>query len=128
MTRSETQANDSLVFKSGSTLVAEPGADMLGLVASATLPASGAGYRLARGESALGGTNPTAIATGLTTVVAIVCTLSGSAAPGVGTSTLTYALSGGSVDVYAWKPTSSSNPTLTASTGTETFSWIAIGI
>jgi hypothetical protein len=31
------------------------------------------------------------------------------------------------LNVYAWKPTSGSDPTLVASTGTETFDWIAIG-
>jgi len=67
------------------------------------------------------------VATGLTTVVAFVATLKGTAAPGVGTSVLTYDISGATVNVYAWKPTSSSNPTLIASTGTESFGWIAIG-
>lgn len=87
-----------------------------------------AGYRIARGVGTLDGANPTAIATGLTTVVAFVATLIGTAAPGVGTSVLTHgAPVAGAVNVYAWKPTSNADPTLVASTGTEQFSWIAVG-
>ena len=85
------------------------------------------GYKIARGETALDGSNPTPVATGLTTVVAFVATLKGTAAPGVSTSVLTYDISGATVNVYAWKPTSTSVPTLVASTGTESFGWIAIG-
>jgi hypothetical protein len=33
----------------------------------------------------------------------------------------------GTLNVYAWKNTSGTDPTLVASTGTETFDWIAIG-
>jgi hypothetical protein len=85
------------------------------------------GYKIARGETALDGSNPTPVATGLTTVVAFVATLKGTAAPGVSTSVLTYDISGATVNVYAWKPTSTSVPTLVASTGTESFGWIAVG-
>lgn len=85
------------------------------------------GYKIARGEGTLDGSNPTPIATGLTTIVAFVATLKGTAAPGVGTSTLTADISGVTGNVYAWKPTSSANPTLIASTGTENFYWIAVG-
>lgn len=87
------------------------------------------GYKIARGETALDGGNPTPVATGLTTVIAFVATLKGTAAPGVGTSVLTANIAGaaGNVDVYAWKPTSNSDPTLVASTGTESFYWTAIG-
>ena len=85
------------------------------------------GYKIARGETALDGSNPTPVATGLTTVVAFVATLKGTATPGVSTSVLTYDISGATVNVYAWKPTSTSVPTLIASTGTESFGWIAIG-
>lgn len=85
------------------------------------------GYKLYRGETALDGSNPTPVATGLTTVVAASVSLSGTAAPGLGTSLLTYAISGATVNVYAWKVTSAIDATLIASTGTETFSLIAIG-
>ncbi len=86
-----------------------------------------AGYKVARVEMALDGSNPTAWATGLTSVVAVCLTLKGTAAPGVGTTVLTYDISVATVNVYAWKPTATDNCTLIASTGTETFSGIAIG-
>lgn len=86
-----------------------------------------AGYKVARGETALDGSNPTPVATGLTTVVAFVATLKGTAAPGDNTSVLTADISGATVNVYAWKNTSGTDPTLVASTGTESFYWEAIG-
>lgn len=86
-----------------------------------------AGYKVARVEMALDGSNPTAWATGLTTVVAACVSLAGAVAPGLGTSVLTYAISGATVNVYAWKPTGAGDTTLIASTGTETFSGIAVG-
>ena len=78
------------------------------------------------GVGTLDGTNPTAIATGLTTVTSFVATLKGSAAPGDSTMVLTATVSGGTASVYAWK-TDGSDPTLIASAGTEEFFWIAVG-
>ena len=89
-----------------------------------------AGYKIARGETALDGSNPTPVATGLTTVVSFTATLKGTAAPGDSTSVLTADISGPTVNVYAWKHTTggaAGNPTLIASTGTETFYWTAVG-
>ncbi len=89
-----------------------------------------AGYVVARGgAAALDGSNPTPVTTGLTTIVSAVAQLRGTAAPGDNTSVLTTDFSGsdGTLNVYAWKNTSGSDPTLVASTGTETFDWIAIG-
>ncbi len=80
-----------------------------------------------RGEQALDGSNPTSITTGLTLIKSAVVALKGTSAPGVGTSILTYTYSEGTLSVYAWKVTSNSNPTLVASTGTETFSWMVEG-
>jgi hypothetical protein len=85
------------------------------------------GYKIARGETALDGSNPTPVATGLTTVIAFVATLKGTAAPGDNTSVLTADISGTTVNVYAWKNTSGTDPTLVASTGTEVFYWLALG-
>lgn len=86
-----------------------------------------AGYKVARGETALDGGNPTAIATGLTTVVAFALALKGTAAPGLGTCLVTYDISGATVNLYAWKPTGAGDCTLIASTGTETVGWVALG-
>jgi hypothetical protein len=101
------------------------------LAAAVAAPIAGvaASYKVARGETALDGTNPTPVATGLATVIGFTATLKGTAAPGVGTSVLTANIAGaaGNVDVYAWKPTSNADPTLIASTGTESFYWTAVG-
>lgn len=92
-------------------------------------PVSGkaAGLVVKGNRQALGGSNPTAVATGMTSISSAVVTLEGSSAPGVGTTTLTCVISGSTLNVYAWKPTSSSNPTLIASTGTENFDWFVTG-
>ena len=96
--------------------------------ALATAPAGvAAGYVVARGTIALDGSNPTAIATGLTTVTGFSATLQGASAPGVGTSVLTHTITDGTVSVYAWKVTATGDATLIASAGTETISWVAVG-
>lgn|SRR5574341_363024 len=91
-----------------------------------------AGYKIARSAApvALDGSNPTSVAHGLTTCVAAFAQLVGSAAPGDSTSILTAVINGANIDVYAWKHTTggaAGNPTLIASTGTETFNWFAVG-
>lgn len=87
------------------------------------------GYKIARSASpvALGGSNPTTVASGLTTIVAAGVCLSGTAAPGLSTSTLSVAINTTNLDIYAWKPTAQGDTTLVASTGTESFHWWAIG-
>ncbi len=110
---------------SGGTLKVA-GTDVTAAVAAGVAGAA-AGYKVARGETALDGSNPTPVATGLTTVVAFVATLKKTTAPGVGTSVLTADISGATANVYAWKVTSNTDPTLIASTGTESFYWVAVG-
>ena len=87
------------------------------------------GYKIARSAApvSLDGTNPTSFAHGLTTCLAVFVQLVGSGAPGVGTSVLTAVINAANIDVYAWKVTSNADPTLIASTGTETFNWFAVG-
>lgn len=85
------------------------------------------GTRAVGGVTALDGSNPTPIVTGLTTVNGFSATIEGSSAPGDNTSVLTYTISGGTVSVYAWKNTSGTDPTLVASTGTENIAWVAVG-
>ncbi len=90
----------------------------------------GAAYVVARGSTALDGSNPTPVTTGLSTVVSATISLRGSAAPGVGTSVLTQANTNwatGALAVYGWKVTATGDCTLVASTGTETFDWVAVG-
>lgn len=119
----------SLDIESGGALKIAGTDKTSALAAAVAAPAAGAaaGYRIARGEAALDGSNPTSIAHGLTTVIAFVATLKGTAAPGLGTSVLTANINGANVDVYAWKPTGAGDTTLVASTGTESFYWVAIG-
>ena len=83
--------------------------------------------RIVGGETTLDGSNPTAVSTGLSTITGVTLTISNGSAPGVGTSVLTYTVSGGTLSIFAFKPTSSSNPTLVASTGTETVSYTVVG-
>lgn len=87
------------------------------------------GYKIARSAApvALDGSNPTSVAHGLTTCVAAFACLSGTAAPGSGTSCLSVAINGANLDVYAWMPTGAALTALIASTGTESFHWIAVG-
>jgi hypothetical protein len=124
---------DKLTVESGGQLEVKAGGVLTigGVDQAAALATSvagvAAGYKVARGETALDGGNPTPVAHGLTTCIAFVATLKGTSAPGVGTSVLTANINGAAVDVYAWKPTSNSDPTLIASTGTESFYWVAIG-
>lgn len=79
------------------------------------------------GTATLDGSNPTSVPHGLNTCTAGFVQLIGSAAPGTGTTLLTLTHSGSNLNVYAWKPTSNTDPTLVASAGTETFYWMAIG-
>lgn len=97
--------------------------------AAVTAPVAGvaAGYKVARGETALDGTNPTAAATGLTTIAACTAALKSASAPGVGTSAVTYDTSGATLNLYGWKVTAAGDATLIASTGTETVGWICAG-
>lgn len=83
--------------------------------------------KIVAGEIALDGSNPTPIASGLTTVTSVALTLKGSSAPGDSTEVVTYDVSGGTVNVYGWKNTGGTDPTLVASTGTETVGYVIIG-
>jgi hypothetical protein len=86
-------------------------------------------YKISRSAApvALDGSNPTSVAHGLTTCEAAFAQLVGSAAPGDSTMLLTAVINGANIDVYAWKHTDGTDPTLVASTGTETFNWFAVG-
>jgi hypothetical protein len=91
---------------------------------------SNATYKIARGEATLDGSNPTTAATGLTTIVSASVTLKTATAPGDDPSWLTcnYTGSDGNLDIYAWKNTGGTDPTLVASTNsTAVVSWIAVG-
>ncbi len=82
---------------------------------------------MASGTIALDGSNPTPIVTGLASIDGSSVTLQGSSAPGLGTSVVTHTISGGTINVHAWKVTGAGDATLIASTGTETVAWTAKG-
>ena len=89
--------------------------------------------RMLWGTVTLDGANPTpiALANYLSAVDAAVVSMEGSVAPGDDPTSVTSAVSGTTVNVYAWKHTTggaAGNPTLVASTGTETFNWIVCGV
>lgn len=91
-----------------------------------------AGYKIARGEVTLDGSNPTPIVTGLATVVACTVCDKRTTAPGLDPHhfTVDYAggVAAGTVNLYAWKPTGAADVTLIASTDADdVISWIAIG-
>ena len=79
------------------------------------------------GEVALDGSNPTPVVTPFKTITGAVVALKGTAAPGVGTSILTWDSSGGTLNIYAWKVTGTTDATLIASTGTETVGYVVTG-
>ncbi len=87
-------------------------------------------YKIARGTATLDGSNPTTVATGLNTIVAACVSLKASSTPGDDPSWVSHNYSGsdGNLDIYAYKNTGGTDPTLVASTNsTATFDWIAIG-
>lgn len=88
----------------------------------AQTPSTG-GMRMARGSTALDGSNPTPVTTGLSTIVAAVATLKRATALNTGTAfvTVDYSGSDGTLNLYGWVAAG------TASTGTENVDWIAFG-
>lgn len=86
-----------------------------------------AGYKIARGETALDGSNPTPVASGLASIVACNLTIKTTSAPGLSTSVVTYDTSTSTLNMYGWKPTGAGDTTLIASAGTDTIGWICVG-
>lgn len=118
-----------LVSPSASELAAINGLTKTATELNAVVIGAAGGYKIARSATpvALDGTNPTTVAHGLTTCVAAFAQLSGTSAPGAGTSALSVAISGANLNIYAWKPTGAALTDLIASDGTESFHWFAIG-
>lgn len=80
------------------------------------------------GTGTLDGGNPTPVTHRLAQVLGAHVQHISSAAPGLDPTYLTAAISSNTLNVYAWKPTSSSDPTLIASTNSAvTFFWFAWG-
>ena len=87
--------------------------------------------RMESGTIALDASNPTVVTTTMSKITACGAELQGSAAPGLGTSIVTSVKANvdeaSTVSIYAWKPTTSDDVTVIASTGTETVDWWATG-
>lgn len=86
--------------------------------------------RVLGGTVQLDGGNPTpiALANYLREVKGAVVSMEGSGAPGDDPSMLSSAISGTTVNVYAWKNTGGTDPTLVASTdNTRLVNWLAWG-
>ncbi len=88
---------------------------------------AGVSTAIASGETALDGSNPTPVTTGLTSIAACTLTIKASSIT-TGTSVVSYQRTGGTLNMYGWKPTTTSTTTLTASTGTDTIGWICTGV
>lgn len=87
------------------------------------------GKKIVGGQQALDGSNPTTVATGLTTAEACTASIQLTTAPGTGTSVITVSAgAGSSLNLYAWKVTAAGDATLIASTGTESINWICTGV
>lgn len=90
------------------------------------IQATAAGMSIARGSQAI--TGSANIVTGLATVVAVIACLRTD--PAIGTAAHVSAAphaTPGTITVKTWKPTSTTDTTLIAGTGTPTVDWVAIG-
>jgi hypothetical protein len=83
--------------------------------------------RMACGTVTLDGSNPTSVTTGLNAISCALVTLNSAVAPGDATSVVTATWSGGTLNIYAWKNTGGTDPTMVASTDTEVVGWVAFG-
>lgn len=88
------------------------------------------GFAIAQGTLTLDGSNPSSATTGLVSITACTVAHKSSAAPADDPDYLTTATNAtaGQLDVYAWKNTGGTDPTLLASTDAVTkVDWICIG-
>lgn len=85
------------------------------------------GKKLACGTVTLDGSNPTAVVTGLSAIDSATVTPVGATTPGDDPVHFTIAVSGGTLNIYAWGH-DGTDPTLVASTDSSTvLHWMAVG-
>ena len=112
---------------------AEPTADRTYTFADTTgniaLAGSAATAGVRAGTTALDGSNPTSVTTGLSVLAACNVHQDTSAAPALGPISFTVLRTAvaGRLDIYAWKATSASDPTLVASTSSDTVDYVCFG-
>jgi len=123
-----TQGGAAWTAGSGCTLTVASGGT-LAIASGGAFTINGSSVLIARGSTALDGSNPTYITTGLTTISACTVMKRGSAAPTdlVSTVLITHGGATGQLILYAWRHTSASVTTYTASTATELVDWICGG-
>ena len=104
----------------------EPTADQTRFVVGGNA-ATVAGVRA--GTTALDGSNPTSVTTGLSVLAGCDVMRDTSVAPGIVAVSFTVIRTAvaGRLDIYAWNATSSSDPTLVASTAEDTVNYICFG-
>lgn len=68
-----------------------------------------------------------AFTTPFKTILAVTATILNASAPGDATEAVTYSVSGNVVTIRGWRNTSGTDPTLVATTGTETVSVVVFG-
>lgn len=91
---------------------------------------NGVPCQIARGEVTLDGSNPTVVATGLNTITGASAVFKTATALGDDPNALSVDYTGtdGTLNIYAWKNTSGTDPTQVASTNSSVVvSWIAVG-
>ncbi len=109
-------SGDVAIINTGATSIAS------GITTAALTSGVAAGYKIARGITALDGSNPTSVVTGLTTVLGFSTCLNNTAGVNTGTAFVTYGtISAGTVPIYGWVAAG------TASSGTENVAWVAVG-
>jgi hypothetical protein len=79
------------------------------------------------GTIALDGSNPTSVVTGLSTITSATVSRNDASAPGADPTALSWAATGGTLNIYAWKITAADNGALIASTNTDVVSYIVTG-
>lgn len=101
-------------------------ANATGTVVLAAAATSGA---VEAGLTNLDQSNPTSVTTNLSVLAGCTVQQHDSVAPGIGPITFTTLVTAvaGRLDIYAWEATSSSNPTLIASTSGEAVRYVCVG-
>jgi hypothetical protein len=120
--QSDTQNTLVGIEQGGARMFVKSGG-VLDIEAGGALKMGGVTMKFARGETALDASNPTPVATGLTTIVSATATLKKTTALSSGTAFVTVDFTGsdGALNLYGWVLAGS------ASTGTETIEWTAVG-
>lgn len=125
---------DTMAIASGGALNVASGGDInvasggdINVASGGAIKYNGNACNVVAGEVTLDGSNPTTVATGLTTIAGASASIKKTTSPGDDPVALTVSYSGGTLSIYAWK-TDGTDPTLVASTDNATVvSYVAVG-